>query len=220
MQLCSYAKRGTVWPNGYNPFHFGCPYVDTQGFYIRTTIPRTKRQAHILCFRGTELDRLKDIFTDALTWKKVIPYGNARSKIRVHYGFLRSYKSVRETIHTIVEETIAHNNPTIPVITIGHSLGGALANLCALDLQYQFSEGKFKHISRYVKSMTVGSPRVGNGAFVKSYNKRVPHTYRFDGTRDIVTRLPPWLFGFRHVDTKFDVQGAMHDLESQYMRKA
>jgi hypothetical protein len=32
---------------------------------------------------------------------------------------------------------------------------------------------------------------VGNDSFVKSYNKRVPHTYRFVNSADSVPGLPP-----------------------------
>ena len=72
----------------------------------------------------------------------------------------------------------------------GHSLGGALATLCALDVQYNFPD---KQVSCY----TFGSPKVGNSYFKDSFNKRVPQTYRFVNSADTVPALPPG--GFEHV---------------------
>ena len=78
------------------------------------------------------------------------------------------------------------------IIVGGHSLGGALATLCAIDLQYN-------HPELNIQCVTLGSPRVGNWWFYKSYNKRVPNTVRIVHGNDIVARLPPaWLF-YKHV---------------------
>ncbi|MFZ4617904.1 MAG: lipase family protein, partial [Rectinemataceae bacterium] len=44
-----------------------------------------------------------------------------------------------------------------------------------------------------------GAPRVGNKAFMESFNRRVPHTFRYRYANDLVTHLPPAVFGFRHV---------------------
>jgi pimeloyl-ACP methyl ester carboxylesterase len=65
----------------------------------------------------------------------------------------------------------------------GHSLGGAIATLLALDVA---SNTKFAHPVAY----TYASPRVGDPSFVDTYNQLVPDTYRFANRLDIVPKLP------------------------------
>ncbi|HPP68988.1 MAG TPA: hypothetical protein PLU77_07910, partial [Clostridiales bacterium] len=48
-------------------------------------------------------------------------------------------------------------------------------------------------------------PRVGNLAFIRSYNKRVFKTFRAENGNDIVTKLPPAIFGYRHAGIKVHV---------------
>ena len=55
-------------------------------------------------------------------------------------------------------------------ISAGHSLGGALATLAAYDVVKRFPWGS-------AQVYTVGAPRVGNRAFRREYNARVPDTW-------------------------------------------
>ena len=76
--------------------------------------------------------------------------------------------------------------PTIDtVVTTGHSLGGALAVLCAFDLslefkkdsdmgQLKFPDGEgFLKDDRKIKCITFGAPRVGCLAFRKKFHNEV-----------------------------------------------
>ena len=74
--------------------------------------------------------------------------------------------------------------PTIDtVITTGHSLGGALAVLCAFDLSIEFKKNKelgeirfLQHVEaveRNIKCFTFGAPRVGNFYFRKAFHEKV-----------------------------------------------
>ncbi len=147
---------------------------------------------YYVIFRGS---RLGNWYDNLRIKQHIIPYNHMRvgSRIRVHKGFIEAYKSVRLSIFNWFEFDLDYIGVDVaPVIVGGHSLGGALATLCALDLQYEFSTIK-------VSCVTLGSPRVGNFWFAKSYNKRVPKTVRIVHGNDIVTRLPPaWLF-YKHV---------------------
>lgn len=146
----------------------------------------------LISFRGT--DSLKDWKTDFKFWKKRIPYGNHLSKIRVHSGFMDAYqdKCVRGQIHKVITCDISN------IYVTGHSLGAALATLCALDLQYNFPD-KFYEVTLF------GCPRVGNKAFAKSYNKRLIKTIRIENGNDVVTKIPPPFFGYRHVGIRLHV---------------
>lgn len=147
----------------------------------------TKGNIMYIAFRGTDskINRINNL----CFCKKTIPYGNNDSKIRIHCGFLKGYASVRNKIHKLIGKHICE------VLITGHSLGAALAVLCAVDIQYNFPD---KDIEVYA----FGCPRIGNEAFVKSYNKRVFKTLRFNNGNDIVTKIPPAIFGYRHVGTE------------------
>ena len=71
-------------------------------------------------------------------------------------------------------------------------MGAALAVLCAVDIQYNFPYAD-------IEVCLFGCPRVGNKAFAKSYNSRVFKTLRVTNGNDIVTKVPPAVFGFRNV---------------------
>ena len=145
-----------------------------------------------IVFRGT--DSPDEWRSNLLFFKKVIPYNNRNSAIRVHSGFINAYKNekVRDKIHSLIPKE------TCRIIVAGHSRGAALAVLCAVDLQYNFPD-------KSVEAYLFGCPRVGNRAFAKSYNKRVFKTLRIENGNDIVTKLPPAVFGFRHVGTRIGV---------------
>ena len=58
-------------------------------------------------------------------------------------------------------------------LTTGHSLGGALATLAAVDIRKAIPECAHLNISCY----TFGAPRTGNHAFAYDYNELVPDTW-------------------------------------------
>lgn len=93
-------------------------------------------------FRGTEAKRLKDLVTDLsffpsrLRWLQncalVMSQRVREKKIRVHYGFRTAYDSVWASLLTIVEN-ITQWRPDWTICVTGHSLGGAVATLCAFE---------------------------------------------------------------------------------------
>jgi predicted lipase len=142
----------------------------------------------VICFEGTcgWID-WKDNFEFKET-KMESPY-NTKGKIQVHSGFYRQYLVVRDKIHEIVRQWI--ETETISgIIVTGHSLGGALATLCAVDLQFNF---EFP-----IGVVTFGSPRVGNKSFAVSFNRRLPDSIRFVHKNDMVCKVPVFLYW--HVD--------------------
>jgi triacylglycerol lipase len=113
------------------------------------------------------------------------------SRVRMHQGFSECYLSIRPQIHNYLQR---HNVSSVTVT--GHGLGGALTTLCAIDIQYNF----YKRVT--IEVYTFGAPRVGNDSFRKSFNYRVPNSYRFVYGMDIVPALPRVWQGYRHVDVE------------------
>ena len=71
----------------------------------------------------------------------------------------------------------------------GHSLGGAMATLCASRLE-----------EKNPKLYTYGSPRVGGKEFCQGMD--VPH-WRFVNNNDVVTKVPFWFMGYHHHGTEW-----------------
>lgn len=140
---------------------------------------------------------IQDAIVDTEDKEKVYPYeGGSRSGAMMHRGFVAAYFSVRDEIHDYMKK-----HPISTAIVTGHSLGGALATLCAVDIQYNFSD-----TVKTIEAYTFGAPKVGNDGFRDSFNRRVPSSYRFVYGMDIVPELPRWWQGgYRHVDQELRV---------------
>lgn len=145
-----------------------------------------------ITFRGS--NSAKDWKVNLTFFKTCIPYDGCNPKIRVHAGFLNAYKrpSIRDRILGAITPEVRY------VRVAGHSYGAALAVLCALDLEYHYPHRDFE-------VFLFGCPRVGNRAFRKSYNKRVFKTLRVENGNDIVTKVPPAIWGYRHVGVKVHI---------------
>ena len=153
---------------------------------------RTYKDTLTIIFRGS--DSKKDWNFNLDFCKKVIPYGNTKSKIKIHSGFLNAYKSknVRNKIREFVTDKIKKIKLT------GHSYGAALAIICAIDLQYNFSDIDYVVI-------VFGCPKVGNKYFVESYNRRIFKTLRVETPGDIVPKLPFAFMGYKHVGARLNI---------------
>jgi len=133
-----------------------------------------------------------------------------RKKCKVHSGFYNDWKSVRKDIIKALDQILA-DYPLAQVWVTGHSLGGALAALCALDL-------RATHLKdREVGLYTFGEPRVGNPEFSDFFSEKLPTAYRLVHQDDIVPHLPPYgrdvllLTNFHHHSTEVWQSGGKDD---------
>lgn len=103
---------------------------------------------------------------------------------QVHSGFLDAYKTVGGEIVTVLQELMIEmgGSDQVQVYCTGHSLGGALATLAALDLTLQ--------LDTTVVMYNFGSPRVGNHKFADFYNSQVPKSFRIVNDGDVVVGGP------------------------------
>ncbi|KAL5650107.1 hypothetical protein ACJX0J_040916, partial [Zea mays] len=167
----------------------------------------SSRRRLVVAFRGTEQSRWKDLRTDLM----LVPAGlnperlggDFKQEVQVHSGFLGAYDSVRNRIMTLIKYAIgyddeedAENIPRWHVYVTGHSLGGALATLLALELS---SSQMAKNGAIFVTMYNFGSPRVGNRRFAEVYNAKVKDSWRIVNHRDIIPTVPR-LMGYCHVE--------------------
>ena len=85
-------------------------------------------------------------------------------------GFFLSYNAsnLRPNITDAVASMLTVH-PDAPIYVLGHSMGAAVATLCALDLLFTFQLD-----SSRVRLYTYGSPRVGNEAFAAYVKTKLP----------------------------------------------
>ena len=96
-----------------------------------------------------------DLFIDVMRYK--VPYTmTSQTGLTVHSGFLRQYIELRSRILDHISMRQYEH-----VVISGHSLGGALATLCAVDVAHNISTAS-------VNAYTFNAPRVGNARFVTS----------------------------------------------------
>ncbi|MDX8394152.1 MAG: lipase family protein [Mariprofundales bacterium] len=133
----------------------------------------------IVACRGTEPTQLNDIEADL---KAVLVVSETVG--HVHYGFKREI----DDLWPVLEEAL--NNNKKELYFCGHSLGAAMATICASRCRLSYIK------TNPLELFTYGSPRVGNAKYTT--HCIIKHT-RWVNNNDIVTRVPPALLGYRHV---------------------
>ena len=113
-----------------------------------------------------------------------LPNIKLKKRPKVHWGFLRQFRSLEKHINADIQKYISLCGEHIPNITItGHSLGAAQCSLAGLQFSLQYPKIP---ISCY----TFGSPRVGHTTFVKLFVEHVATHKRFVNEDDPVTMIP------------------------------
>ncbi|KAK6254552.1 hypothetical protein QUC31_016282 [Theobroma cacao] len=141
--------------------------------------------AIVIAFRGTQEHSLQNWVED-LFWKQLDLNYPGMPDAMVHHGFYTAYHNttIRPGIlHAVKKAKEFYGD--LEIMVTGHSMGGAMASFCALDLTVN-------HEAKNVQVMTFGQPRIGNAAFTSYYSKLVPNTIRVTNDHDIVPHLPPY----------------------------
>ena len=125
--------------------------------------------------------------------KTVKPYKNMGITWRCHRGFYRVWKTIKEDIEAkelITDEKIQS------IICIGYSHGAAIAALAHEYCWYHRPD-----IRANIIGFGFGAPRVFFGWHMKrELKERWNAFFPIRSNDDIVTHVPPVLFGFRHVN--------------------
>jgi len=150
-------------------------------------------------FRGTVPESLEDWIED-LQYSELIPYPK-NPTVLVHSGFWDAFLSVRDALRAGFTNLMKTTTPTNVYFT-GHSLGAALATICALD----FVEDGLLPAGIPATIYNFGSPRVGNKGFAEYFEKEFGTfggaTWRVVNKADVVPHMPFQYMNFYHVNTE------------------
>jgi triacylglycerol lipase len=167
----------------------------------------------VVSFRGTHF--LSEWLGDAEL--ALVEYRFRSAAGLVHIGFQAIYETLRKSLITVLSQL--RSNP-LSLIIVGHSLGAALATLCALDPEVaKLSNGA-------IQAVTFASPRVGDTDFKKAFAKNVTDCLRIANRSDLVPNLPfEFPFPYRHVGQAAIINGGFtpdlgeaHGLCAGYIR--
>ena len=147
---------------------------DYPGWAIAVSYVASLGDTSVIMFRGTNPSEIQDSFINLSNRSRKVDHGN------VHAGFWTGYDSLHGQLAKVLEAS----KPKKVWIT-GHSLGGALAVVCA----YRLSSRENLEIAGV---MTFGQPKVGNPAFCKHMDDTLRgRMVHFVNESDLVPRVPP-----------------------------
>ncbi|KAF0690077.1 Aste57867_18526 [Aphanomyces stellatus] len=174
----------------------------------------------IFAFRGTDsranVKTDLEFALDSVPW--LPPAHDVKQTPFVHRGFLTAYAAVREQCHAALKDLLARyddmrgcSSTAVQVYCTGHSLGGALATLAALDFKLNLRQAAVLY--------NYGSPRVGTHSFSRVFNSEIPLAFRLVNEGDIICGLPQRVttkcFGqskklYKHVGTEVVMDGKVN----------
>jgi len=109
----------------------------------------------------------------------------------IHSGFATGWSERRTVVLDAVTSALASHGDYKLILT-GHSIGGAVATLAAVELRGMGHEADM---------YTYGTPRIGNGAFATFVTEQAPAlggNFRMTHVNDPVPQLPPTWIGYQH----------------------
>lgn len=161
----------------------------------------SKADCIVIAFKGTtSMANMKtDLKVLLVEMSSAIPSRNSRDikheiigsidwkNAKIHKGFLDAYQSVSHAIIGKLKELLAIKKR--PLYITGHSLGGALAAVCSVDIV----------LSLGVTNLcvtTFGSPKCGNLFLQRICDHLVPAYWRIAMRSDLISTLPR--MGYHH----------------------
>jgi predicted lipase len=140
----------------------------------------------VIAIRGTEgiLEWIHDAEFLQVPCPFLVGAGHTEDGFTAMYESLRTGAAANSPSVVSALATLQCPRPVSSMTICGHSLGGALATLLALDVA---ANTAFKNPAVY----TYGSPRTGDSLFASTFDQVVQNSYRVANRLDIVPTLPP-----------------------------
>lgn len=139
-------------------------------------------KGNIIAFRGTQ--------TQVEWWQNLqatqTEYIHPATKKQygfVHAGYL---KLMRRQIGDLLLNAVKKLDPNVPCYVTGHSLGGAVATLAAMEIALNIPQ-----IKPQLQLYTYASPRIGDRIFAEAHSRLIPNSYRIVNLSDSVPLVPP-----------------------------
>jgi len=121
-----------------------------------------------------------------------IAYKHGKNKWRGHKGFLKVWKSIRDSLEPQIILTLLSNRQVDTIVCVGYSHGAAIAGFATEDMEYIYD-------SKYsVHGVGFGCPRFTWGFLSKNVKDRFRNFLPIRNIPDIVTHVPPIILGYRH----------------------
>ena len=140
---------------------------------------------YIIAFPGTR-DPILELLSEVVN-SKLVNYNDIDNGIKVVNYFYKVTQELKEIIFTSDVLSDIDNHPGYQFISVGHSLGGAVATL----VLYEGVNKGFIHPNYNEPVLiTFGQPRTGNENFVLDFNSKIKNVMRVVRDGDIVTSIP------------------------------
>lgn len=182
------------------PFYKG-KTNDIAGFVIQ------KDNDIMICYHGTRFNSsgISEMKNDSRFIPSKMKFGNA--EVNVHSGFKAEYEESKENLLGILG-ILAKSKNDKKIHVAGHSLGGAVAQLAALDLRTNYGQEN-------IDVTTFGGAKVFQKDAVDLYNKvgLDKSTIRIIGKGDIVPKLLSGGLGYAHAGYKIKVDVQKHGMK-------
>jgi len=124
-------------------------------------------------------------------------YAAALTGVRVHSGFLRSYRSLQTEAQAMIRAAKEACPLCTRVVLTGHSLGGALATLNSLDISNWLNIP-----TSSITLLSFSSPRVGNAAFASYYERTISDHWNVVNSCDLVPHVPYRFLGYTQISSE------------------
>ena len=162
------------------------PMTDTQGFVAQSA------DTLLVVFRGTEPRKIADVTSDAEAIRLAVWDKDTLGS--VHEGFFRAFFAAWGKLfggRKVFPDMLRNAAPRKIWIT-GHSLGGALAQICA-------AQTALRDAIPVHAVYTFGQPRVGDEQFAATLHAALGmRTFRLVNNQDVVPRVPFYTLRYRH----------------------
>lgn len=145
------------------------------------------------------------------------PYKRMDSVWFCHRGFLKVWKAMRDEIEAKVKKILLENQtydaiPITNIVCVGYSHGGAMSLFATEDMSFLYGD------TLNVTGYGFGCPRVIWGIVPKPIKNRLQCFSAVRNIPDLVTHVPPVLFGFRHINKPIEVgeRGKYSPIKAHY----
>jgi len=204
----AYCSKNTIntWTNG-----MGAGQTENQRFQVDRVVNDDVGYEDMQAFTGWDPVNSRIIISfrgsaNAGNWLDNINFSpenyvnRGGTSATVHPGFFSGWEDLEQGGMTEAIRDIVNAHPGANILVTGHSLGGALATICAVELGQNEAYNTLPIGA--IDVITFGSPRVGNTAFKALFNGIVRDSWRIVNRYDIAVTLPTKSMGYSHVGTQ------------------